>query len=413
MRFIQLPQGNGQEIYIDPDELCIKPEWIDEKSQAIVMPELPVGQNNPVYDVYKDMFKYFYDMGYKIVTDSKMAGDDSFFFTPCLDKHVNATREEYVLKKEKKINSYLLIEGITKPLTVSFPIDSFPSLLPPLPFVLKNEESQGGMEKFLIKTTEQIEILRRFYDEINTYAREKSIERVKQQWSYYKDLEFGENGHSNRGVSIQFVDYKKEFHKNMVLQEYINTPTKYNTSLRVLTSSSGDILCSSLKYSDVVVGEGKKYYGLFDRFLSDSSSPYYLGSESIVSNTVAGGESILLGRDNYSMIEQEILAAHGIDPHNADVPEDVMRACCNIAINCSREIGAIYGMDFIFDEKLGQWKYLEGHEYPMLYSYAEKYNLPYDDNSEDFYSTNQLLDIDVRLQALALTMKKRYQLQKK
>lgn len=313
MRFIQLPQGNGQEIYIDPDELCIKPEWIDEKSQAIVMPELPVGQNNPVYDVYKDMFKYFYDMGYKIVTDSKMAGDDSFFFTPCLDKHVNATREEYVLKKEKKINSYLLIEGITKPLTVSFPIDSFPSLLPPLPFVLKNEESQGGMEKFLIKTTEQIEILRRFYDEINTYAREKSIERVKQQWSYYKDLEFGENGHSNRGVSIQFVDYKKEFHKNMVLQEYINTPTKYNTSLRVLTSSSGDILCSSLKYSDVVVGEGKKYYGLFDRFLSDSSSPYYLGSESIVSNTVAGGESILLGRDNYSMIEQEILAAHGID----------------------------------------------------------------------------------------------------
>lgn len=43
----------------------------------------------------------------------------------------------------------------------------------------------------------------------------------------------------------------------------------------------------------------------------------------------------------------------------------------------------------------------------MLYSYAEKYNLPYNPNAKDFYTTNQLLDLRVRLHALALTLKKK------
>lgn len=353
------------------------------------------------------MFKYFYDMGYKVVTDSKTVDNNAFFFTPCLDKHINDTKEDYNAKKKNKIYLYLLNEGITEPLTVSFPINSFPDSLPALPLVLKNEESQGGMEKFLINKPEQLEILKRFYYEINPYARKKTIEKVKQKFSYYKDLEFDENGRSNKGICIDFVDYKKEFHENMIIQKYIKTPTQYNTSLRVLTSSSGDILCSSLKYSDTAIIKDKKYHGLFDRYLSDPLSPYFLGGESIISNTVAGGKSILLGKDNYSKHEQEILIAHGIVPNNANVPKNVMTACANIAVNCSREIGAICGIDFIFDEEERSWKYLEEHEYPMLYSYAEKYNLPYDCNVVDFYTTNQLLDMNVRLHALALTMQKK------
>lgn len=157
----------------------------------------------------------------------------------------------------------------------------------------------------------------------------------------------------------------------------------------------------------------EKYYGLFDKYLQDPSSPYFLGSESIVSNTVAGGNSILLGKSGYSELEQEILLAHNIDPNNASVPSDVMKACTKIAINCSREIGAICGLDFIYDDEEKKWKYLEEHEYPMLYSYAEKYGLSYDSNTKDFYTTNQLLDLMVRMHALVLTMQRKQLLDSK
>lgn len=407
MKSIQLPSGYGQEIYIDPDQLYIKPEWINQELHCIIFPDNPISQSNPVYEAYKKLFEYLFENGYKVVTDSSTVGNDAFFLTPCLDTHINNTKEDYSFKKKNKINYYLNSEGITDPFSISFPTDSFPETLPSLPFVLKNEESQGGIEKFIIKTPEQIDILKRFYNEINFYDRQKRIEKVKRQWSCFPDLEFDENGHSNKGININFINYKKEFHQNMRIQKFIKTPTKYNTSLRVITSSSSDILASSLKYSEPPTNTKEKYYGRFDKYLSDPSSPYFLRSESIISNTIAGGNSILLGKNNYSELEQEILRAHGINPNDAILPSDVMNACIKIASNCSREIGAICGLDFIYDDEEKTWKYLEEHEYPMLYSYAEKYNLPYDHNAEDFYTTNQLLDLRVRLHALVLTMKKK------
>lgn len=60
------------------------------------------------------------------------------------------------------------------------------------------------------------------------------------------------------GISVNFVDYKKEFHQNMRIQKFIKTPTKYNTSLRVLTSASGNIIASSLKYSKIYINTEKK-----------------------------------------------------------------------------------------------------------------------------------------------------------
>lgn len=407
MKSIQLPSGYGQEIYIDPDQLYIKPEWINQELHCIIFPDNSISQTNPVYEAYKKLFEYLFENGYKVVTDSSTVGNDAFFLTPCLDTHINNTKEDYSFKKKNKINYYLNSEGITEPFSISFPTDSFPETLPSLPFVLKNEESQGGIEKFIIKTPEQIDILKRFYNEINFYDRQKRIEKVKRQWSCFPDLEFDENGHSNKGININFINYKKEFHQNMRIQKFIKTPTKYNTSLRVITSSSSDILASSLKYSEPSTNTKENYYGRFDKYLSDPSSPYFLRSESIISNTIAGGNSILLGKNNYSELEQEILRAHGINPNDAILPSDVMNACIKIASNCSREIGAICGLDFIYDDEEKTWKYLEEHEYPMLYSYAEKYNLPYDHNAEDFYTTNQLLDLRVRLHALVLTMKKK------
>lgn len=407
MKSIQLLPGNGQEIYVDPDALYIKPEWINTELQCINFPDIPIIQSNPVYEAYKELFKCLYMNNYKVVTDSSLVGDDAFFLTPCLDKHINNTKEDYDFNKKNKIDFYLNSEGITEPFSVSFPVDAFPINLPNLPFVLKNEESQGGMEKFLIKTSEQLSILKRFYDEINQYARQKTIETVKSKWACFPDLEFDEEGYSNKGIYVNFIDYKKVFHQNVRIQSFVKTPTKYNTSLRVLTSSSGDILAASLKYLEPSPNILEKYFGLLDKYLSNPSSPYFLGSGSIVSNTVAGGNSILLEKDSYSELEQEILKSHGINPNNATVPADVAKACIKIASNCSREIGAICGLDFIYDEEEQAWKYLEEHEYPMLYSYAEKFNLPYAPLENDFFNASQLLDLRVRIHALYLTMKKK------
>ncbi len=405
MDFTKLPLGNGQEVYVDPDEYYIKPEWINQELHCINLPDIPISQSNPAYEALKEMFKSLFENDYKVVTDSSIVGNDAFFFTPCLDKHVNKTKEDYSSKKKNKINFHLNSEEIKEPFSVSFPVDSFPEILPTLPFVLKNEKSQGGIEKFILKTPEQIILLKKFYNEINSYDRQKVIEELKYRFSFCNNLEFDENGIPN--IGIDFVDYKKEFHRSMRIQKFIKTPTRYNTSLRVLISSTGDVLVSSLKYSEPTTNTKEKYYGLFDKYLSDPSSPYFLGNESIVSNTIAGGNSILLEKSDYSNLEKEILLAHDIDPNNAVVPQPIMRACINIACNCSREIGAICGLDFIYDDETKTWKYLEEHEYPMLNSYAEKYNLPYDTNAKDFYLTHQLLDLRARLHALILTIHKK------
>ncbi len=67
-------------------------------------------------------------------------------------------------------------------------------------------------------------------------------------------------------------------------------------------------------------------------------------------------------------------------------------------------------MDFIYDEEEKVWKYLEKHQFPMLYSYAEKYGLPYDFNAKDIYTTEKLLDLKIRLHALVLTMQRKQSL---
>ena len=145
MKSIQLPSGYGQEIYIDPDQLYIKPEWINQELHCIIFPDNSISQSNPVYEAYKKLFEYLFENGYKVVTDSSTVGNDAFFLTPCLDTHINNTKEDYSFKKKNKINYYLNSEGITEPFSISFPTDSFPETLPSLPFVLKNEESQGGI----------------------------------------------------------------------------------------------------------------------------------------------------------------------------------------------------------------------------------------------------------------------------
>ena len=374
---MELKRGNGQRIYID------KEEWLNESQLNI------------------ETIQYLSFLGYLINTDSTMIEDDEFFFTPCLDVQINRTSKEYQDKKEKKVIDCLEKYDIQKPQTFLFPESSFPVTIPELPFVFKNEKENGGIEKYLIETKEQLNLLEKFYNEINAYDRKRRMEELKQISFFIKALKF------NKKIKEEkFLDYKKLFHEKIVLQDYIQTPTKYNTSLRVVTSSSGDILCASLKYADDNIKTSPKT-GQFDIYLDNPSSPYYLKSNNIISNTVSGGNSILLGKKDYTNVERKILSSHGINPDNPVLPENLFEASITLAVNLKREIGSICGIDFIYDEKENKWKYLEEHEYPMLYSYAEKYGLNYNFNSHNFYEQHNLVDVQARLHSLSLFMKKK------
>lgn len=403
MKLLKIPEGNGQEIYIDPDWL----KATDEQYGCFFAPD---NVETPGRKDRKEVLDYLLSLGYNVITDSSKATEDTFFFTPCCDEHINKDPEEYAKKKTEKIHNSLVTTNVHEPLTLEFIDESFPKKLPNLPFLLKNEKRDGGIDKILIKTSEQLEIFKTFYEEINDYSFQEAIIRAKKKWFLGDDVVFKEDGTSNSPIEISRINYKQRLKTDFVMQEFIQTPTKFNTSLRVVTSSSGDILCASLKYSKPDLNKNDVKCGLIDRYLSNPESPFYLGSEDIISNTVAGGNSILIGKENYSNIEKEILQAHGINPNNVNIPEDVVEAAINIAINCKREIGAISGIDFILDNKTKQWKYLEQQEYPMMYTYCEAYGMPYEGNVENyelFLETQRRGDIDARLRALSLIMEKK------
>lgn len=400
MNLTVLPERAGQEVYIDSD-------WINAKDEAGFYFFMAEDIETPGKRERREVVNRLIDLGYNVITDSSMVTDDTFFLTPCLDKHINKTRDDYVSKKTKKIKDSLETTNVSEPLSFDFTDEEFPKALPELPFVLKNTREDGGIDKVLISTEEQLEIFKRFYEEINDYSFKEAIIRTKRQWGLGDDVVFNEDGTSNCPISISRIDYKKRMHDDFVMQEFIDTPTKYNTTLRVVASSSLDIFGASLKYACPEEMEKEGFYGLVDRYLQDSESPYYLGSKSIISNTVAGGNSILLEKIAYTEVEQKVLKAHGIDPGDAAIPKDVVDAALAIMSNCRREIGAISGIDFIYDKKTQTWKYLEQQEYPMMNTYCEAWHFPYVTDKNDiqgFMDTQRRADIDARLKALALTV---------
>ncbi len=382
---IKLLEGYGQEIYIDPEALYIKSDYINQKTKTISLPQ--ISNPNPIYETYRNLFIKLKELEYNIITNPEEANEDTFYFSPCLDQHQNKSKEEYQNKKNNKIKTFLLEQNIKEPNTITFIDEKFPQDLPPFPFVVKNKESHGGKGKFIIKNTNQLALLKKFYNEINDYFKEQYIQK------------YG-------NAPLTFPDLKKTFQEDIVFQKYIQTPTEFNTSLRILTSSSGDILCASLKYSLPNNSNHTETNDILSDYLANPNSPYYLGNSSIISNTMAGGHSILLGKTNYAEGEKRILLAHNINPQEDKLPSEIEKAVTNIAKYCKREIGAICGLDFIFDIEENNWKFLEEHEYPMLYSYAEKYNLP-QNYDNDFYNTQQLLDIQARIHALNLVMRKK------
>ena len=240
---------------------------------------------------------------------------------------------------------------------------------PFFPAVLKNELTNGGIDKFLIETPEQLEKIKKFY---------KKFHNIE--------------------------PYKTNF-ENCIFQQYIETPTNHQTYLRVLMSASGDAMGASLKYSQVSE-KHREPEGIFEKYFWDKNSEYFLNCKGMF-NYYSNGGNILFSQPRFSYDNRNILKAHNIDPDNPTIPDTVLEIASSIMKKCNKELGIICGFDFILNEKDNKWYYLENQAFPAIDEWAATKGIrKLKVNSVDDYISYCALELEARYEALLMTMKK-------
>jgi len=339
--------------------------------------ELPMAFGQKVYFRMETDPKLYFALinkGYNVINNIINADESTIFITGRRQDYECNTFKEYKEKLIKKMEDELISKGVKKPNTYKFSYNDLIEHKYKLPFVLKNENQNGGREKFLIETEEDYENLI------------KSCELLinKNMVSILNLNEF------NLKSKINYNDY---LNLNFSVQEYIKTPSKYNTTVRLLTSSSNDLLYGSLKYNEPI------------EYVDDTSLLGYLlnvvypiSTKSIVSNTLSGGENVLLGENSYVGVEKELLDSHNIKSEKFD---DLVQASLDVHKNNKKELGIICGFDYIYDQEKENWNMLEFHSRPMVGDYSKRQNINYNSLEEKITAEGR-----VRATALSLSLKK-------
>ena len=174
------------------------------------------------------------------------------------------------------------------------------------------------------------------------------------------------------------LNLKSEF----VVQEYIKSFEGINSSIRIYTSCTGDILSSLFLVStDTKQKKRIKKYGIdiFNpcEYLNDPNSPYYLNSKNFISNAAAGGKAIPLNNElnNITFDDKILLTLHEIDAESLKLPDKLIEMCKKIANAWKSEKGIILGIDFIYNSQNDNWYYLETNKNPSVEGYKRYMNL--------------------------------------
>lgn len=314
------------------------------------------------------------EKGYTIVNHIADTSKDTIYLTGQRQVIGCSTFEEYKEQVDNKIQSTLKKENIVKPETKDFNFKSLFNHEYKLPFVLKNENRNGGKEKFLINTEED-------YD--NLIAAVKFLLNRKL---------FSLIGIDREDIKYK-IDYNKYLEANFKIQEYIDTPSEYNTTVRLITTPSNDLLYASLKYNEQEqLRDDTTLLGYLLREL------YPLSTKSIVSNTLSGGHNLLLGESLYTKEEEKLLRSHNI---SSDDFASVITASSIAHKECSKELGIICGFDYIFDKLKEKWYLLEYHSRPMVGDYSKRQGLNYNTKEERLRAEGR-----VRATALQYVLKK-------
>lgn len=222
------------------------------------------------------------------------------------------------------------------------------------PFILKNPESRKGREVYLVENFEMVEKIRSFLESSLVFI-------------------------PSLGGEI-FYDPTFEREK-LIYQEYIETPSDYFTTYRVLISCTGTIFASRLNYSentkdslDLLVPQTTTGWHKRDILIS-KDSPFYLSSKKVVSNQSANGGGIVLDplptSKKPSVLEEEILTNHNLDPFHPSLPVVIRDYSIAIAKYLgSRKKGLIFGIDWI-QSKDDQFYYLETNLSPGSKSFID------------------------------------------
>lgn len=335
--------------------------------------DLPYSKGQSIYlrmETDPKLFISLISKGYKIIKNIKEANNNTIYVTGRRQDYICSNNDEYMKLIDNGIQESLKDNGISKPNTINFSYKDLIEHKYKLPFVLKNENQNGGREKFLINTEEDYDNL------INSI---KLLINKKLLFLTVEDLD---------NLKLK-IDYEKYLDTNFKIQEYIDTPTEFNTTVRLITTPSNDLLYSVLKYKEK------------DKYIDDTtllgyllSKVYPLSTKSIVSNTLSGGKNILLNEDKYTSLEEEILEEHNI---NSNRFNDLVKASKFVHNKYKSELGIICGFDYIYDRNKKKWFLLEYHSRPMLGDYSKRQDLMYS-------SEEEILEAEGRVRATALSL---------
>ena len=356
--------ANGQKVFIER-------EWITGKTCLFNVHQLGdyfqgmIGLST----IRKEFVKKLESQGF-VVTEDKYDEDPNIVYLIMNNAAIQCDDNDSLSQYKKSFDERMFEAAgpnINYPYSVN--IEDF-FKYPFFPAVFKNESTNAGKDKILIETPEQLEIFKKFYE------------------SYKNNPK-----------------YKSEFDCS-IFQQLIETPTDNKTYMRVLMAASGDVLGASLKYSRPSMRE-RELQGTLERHLLDPKSPYYLNSTQMF-NYYSGGGNINLGQSRFNYEEREILIAHGIDPDNPVIPEEVLEIASNIAVNANKELGIMCGIDFIMDRTDGKWYYLENQAFPAIEEWAlpRRIRLKEVRNMKDYIKLNAQ-DLEARYEALMLYMNKK------
>ncbi|MFV0275199.1 MAG: hypothetical protein ACK5HL_03045 [Bacilli bacterium] len=280
-------------------------------------------------------------LGFTVITDIKDYKNDG----PIVDLLGRSSKKRGLIEEEISNFSNVLV-----PLTLS--VNEY-ILNPFFPVIFKNATANRGEDKYLIENQSQLEKIIAVLD----------LPESKK------------------------LNLKNEF----VTQEYIAGIEGINSSIRVVTSCTGDILSSLFLMSTNKTSINKtKNFGIdiFNpcEYLNDPNSQYFLNSKNIISNASSGGRVLPLKNDEntISQTDKLILKLHNIDNENIDLPLEIVNQCKEIAPLFGSSKGIVLGIDFIYNSNDNKWYYLETNRNPSVDGYKKYMNL------------NRFLNIDVK-----------------
>ena len=345
--------------------------------RIITYDDIPFSEGQTIYlrsETDPKLFISLLTKGYKIIDNIRDDNHGAIYVTGRRQDYLYSRFLDYKEAVDAGIQEELRGRGIVKPRTVKLSFQDLFEHKYQLPFVLKNENQNGGREKFLISTEED-------YDNLIDACR-LLISKTAYHISHVDPVD-----------DRYKVHYDKYLGENFTVQEYIQTPSEYNTTVRLLTSSSQDLLYGSLKYKEPETYADDT--SLLGYLLSEI---YPLSTKSIVSNTLRGGNNILLGEGNYPHLERALLNSHNIDSVEF---QKVIQATKEVHAKYKSELGIICGFDYIYDREREKWFLLEYHSRPMVGDYSKRQGIEYTDKESKLKADGR-----VRATALALTLKK-------